>query len=66
MQEARKFQATVGDKTLTIETGKLAMQAGGAVTVRLADTMIFAAATMSETPREGIDFFPLTVDYEER
>src|SRR3970040_1445919 len=66
MQEARKFRASVGDKTLTIETGKLAMQAGGAVTVRLADTMIFAAATMSETPREGIDFFPLTVDYEER
>jgi polyribonucleotide nucleotidyltransferase len=66
MQEPRKFEAVVEGKTLTIETGKLAMQAGGAVTVRLADTMIFAAATMSETPREGIDFFPLTVDYEER
>jgi hypothetical protein len=66
MPESRKFEVVVGGKTLTIETGKLAMQAGGAVTLRLADTMIFAAATMSETPREGIDFFPLTVDYEER
>ncbi|HMK08344.1 MAG TPA: polyribonucleotide nucleotidyltransferase [Anaerolineales bacterium] len=66
MSESRTFQTVVEGKTLTIETGKLAMQAGGAVTLRLADTMIFAAATMSETPREGIDFFPLTVDYEER
>jgi polyribonucleotide nucleotidyltransferase len=66
MPESRKFEVVVGGKTLTIETGKLAMQAGGAVTLRLADTLIFAAATMSETPREGIDFFPLTVDYEER
>ena len=66
MPESRKFEVVVGGKALAIETGKLAMQAGGAVTLRLADTMIFAAATMSETPREGIDFFPLTVDYEER
>jgi polyribonucleotide nucleotidyltransferase len=66
MLESRKFEAIVEGKVLAVETGKLAMQAGGAVTVRLADTMIFATATMSETPREGIDFFPLSVDYEER
>lgn len=64
--EAKQFNTNVGDKTFTFETGKLAGQAGGAVTVRLGDTMVFAAATMSSEVRAGIDFFPLTVDYEER
>ncbi len=49
-----------------IETGRLAGQAGGSVTVRLGDSMVFAAATMATKPREAIDFFPLTVEYEER
>jgi polyribonucleotide nucleotidyltransferase len=66
MQTVRQFQATVEGKTLNVETGKLAAQAGGAVTLRLGDTVVLAVATMSETPREGIDFFPLSVDYEER
>lgn len=61
-----KYQATLGTKDLIFESGKLAGQAGGAVTLRLGDTMVFAAATMSPEVREGIDFFPLTVDYEER
>ncbi len=64
--ESKQFTAQVGGKTVTFETGKLAHQAGGAVTVRLGDTMMFAAATMSPEVRTGIDFFPLTVDYEER
>ncbi|MCZ7543394.1 MAG: polyribonucleotide nucleotidyltransferase, partial [Anaerolineae bacterium] len=64
--EARVFSAQVGDEEIRIETGKLAGQAGGAVVVRIGDTMILATATMSRLPREGIDFFPLTVDYEER
>ncbi len=64
--EAKQFQAVVGGKTVLFETGKLAGQAGGAVTVQLGETMIFAAATMSPEVRPGIDFFPLTVDYEER
>jgi len=64
--EARQFQTTIGDKPITFETGKLAGQAGGAVTVRLGDTMLFAAVTMSTEVRAGTDFFPLTVDYEER
>jgi len=64
--EEKQFKAMVGDKLIIYETGKLASQAGGAVTVRLGDTMVFAAATMSPEVREGIDFFPLTVDYEER
>jgi polyribonucleotide nucleotidyltransferase len=64
--EGKKFTATVGTKTLTFETGRLAGQAGGAVTIQLGDTVIFASATMSSEVRPGIDFFPLTVDYEER
>lgn len=53
-------------RKLTIETGKLAKQANGAVLVRYGDTVILATATASKSPREGIDFFPLMVDYEER
>ena len=64
--EAKTYQVEVGGKTLTFETGKLANQAGGAVTVRLGDALMFGVATMSKEPREGIDFFPLSVDYEER
>src|SRR4030065_745780 len=66
MTEAREFSTTVGGKTITFGTGTLAAQAGGAVTIRQADTFILATATMARVPREGIDFFPLTVDYEER
>jgi polyribonucleotide nucleotidyltransferase len=64
--EALQFNTTIDGKTFTFETGKLAGQAGGAVTLRLGDTVVFAAATMSPDVRPGIDFFPLTVDYEER
>jgi polyribonucleotide nucleotidyltransferase len=64
--ESKIYTTEVGGKTITFETGKLAGQAGGAITLRLGDTMIFAAATMSPDVRLGIDYFPLTVDYEER
>src|SRR4030066_1263078 len=64
--ESKQYQAIVGGKPITFESGALAGQAGGAVTVSLGDTMIFAAATMSPEVRLGVDFFPLTVDYEER
>ena len=64
--EVKKYEVNVGDKLISIETGKLAMQAGGSVTLRLGDTMIFASATMSHDVRPGIDFLPLTVDYEAR
>ncbi|MFN2271119.1 MAG: polyribonucleotide nucleotidyltransferase, partial [Anaerolineae bacterium] len=60
------FTAKLGDKVITFETGKLAQQAGGAVTVRSGDTLLLVTATMSHIAREGIDFFPLTVDFEER
>src|SRR2546423_6753240 len=58
--------ATINGKPLTLETGKYAKQAGGAVTCRYGDTIVFAAATVAKTIRAGIDFFPLTVDFEER
>ena len=60
------IEVEVGGKPLVIETGKLAKQADGAVTVRYGDTIILATATASAQPREGIDFFPLTVDFEEK
>jgi polyribonucleotide nucleotidyltransferase len=64
--ESKQYPTRVGENTITFETGKLAGQAGGSVTVRLGDSIIFAAATMGNTPRVGADFFPLTVEYEER
>ncbi|MGB9578565.1 MAG: polyribonucleotide nucleotidyltransferase, partial [Halothiobacillaceae bacterium] len=66
MNTVHRFTAKVGDHDIIVETGLLAQQAGGAVTVRCGDTMILATATASKEPREGVDFFPLTVDYEER
>src|SRR5512133_445325 len=62
----KQYTAIVGGKPVVFETGKLAAQAGGAVTIQLGDSVIFAAATMGNEPREGQDFFPLTVEYEER
>ncbi len=64
--ESHQYTAQIGGRSIIIETGKLAGQAGGAVTVRLGETFVFASATMSNKAREGTDFFPLTVDYEER
>ena len=58
-------ETELGGRQLTIETGKLALLAGGAVTVRFGDTVILGTANRSE-PRPGLDFFPLTVDFEER
>ena len=60
------FQMNIAGRLLTIETGKIAGQASGAVLMRYGDTALLVTATVSKEPREGIDFFPLTVDYEER
>ena len=57
---------TVGDQEMTFETGKLAKQADGAVVVRAGETMVLATAQGKMEAREGADFFPLTVDVEER
>ena len=63
---ATQTQLEIGGRTLTVQTGHVAQQASGAVTVRTGDTMLLVTAVMSATPREGIDFFPLTCDYEEK
>jgi len=62
----KSYDVQVGERSFTLETGQLAMQAGGAVLVRLGDSVVLCTATASRAPREGTDFFPLTVDYEER
>ena len=62
---SQTFETQLGGRTLTIETGKLARLAGGAVTVRYGDTLILGTANRSD-PRPGLDFFPLTVEFEER
>ena len=59
-------QVEVGGKTISLETGRLAKQADGAVLVRCGDAVVLVSATMREDVREGQDFFPLTVDVEER
>jgi len=64
--EGYQYSVTINNKTFILETGKIAGQAGGAITLRMGDTMVFAAATMSTEERSAIDFLPLTVDYEER
>lgn len=64
-KEGKRFSTIVGNKTITIETGRLAGQAGGALTLGIDDAIVFASATMGGV-REGIDFFPLSVEYEER
>lgn len=59
-------EVEVGGKALIVESGTLAGLADGAVTIRYGDTMILATAVASQNPREGVDFFPLTVDFEEK
>ncbi len=60
------FTTKIGDEEITITTGRLAQQAGGAVTIQAGDTMLLATTTMSKNMREGMDFFPLSVDFEEK
>ncbi len=66
MFKQEEITIPVGDKTLTIETGKVARQANGSVLVHCGETTVFASACASEKPPEGIDFFPLRVDYQEK
>jgi polyribonucleotide nucleotidyltransferase len=60
------YNATIGDHSISIEAGRLAEQAGGAVSVRSGDTIVLVTATASKQVREGTSFLPLLVDYEER
>ena len=60
------FETELGGRKLIVEQGKMAKQANGAVLVRYGDTAVLVAVTSSAKPRDGVDFFPLTVDYEEK
>lgn len=66
MNESVSVSVNIGDKTLTLEAGLLAPQARGAATVRQGDTIVLATAAASKSPRDGIDYFPLQVEYRER
>lgn len=66
MKESKTYSLMVGDKEVTVEVGKYAQSASGSVLLRCGETVLLIAATVSEEPREGIDFFPLLIDYEEK
>lgn len=66
MSEIKTFETTIGGRTLTFETGRLAQQAGASLTLRYGDTQVLCTVCTSKKPREGVDFLPLTIDYEER
>ncbi|MBQ4200654.1 MAG: polyribonucleotide nucleotidyltransferase [Kiritimatiellae bacterium] len=66
MQNTKQFKVSIGGKDLVFETGLLAQQAAGAVTVSYGETTVFTAVTNTDTPREGIDFFPLQCEYREK
>ena len=64
--EAKKFETDIAGRKLVVETGLLAQQANASVTVRYGDTVVLATAVMSPNAREGVNYFPLMVDYEEK
>ena len=66
MNNATSVTAVIGGKSCIIEAGLLAQQAAGAVTVRQGDTILFSGVTCTDSPREGIDYFPLQVEYREK
>src|SRR5947209_1317274 len=65
-EKMKTVQMELGGRTLSLETGRLAKLANGAVMVRYGDTMVLSVAVASTTPREGIDFLPLQVEYREK
>ena len=66
MKEAKTYSLEIGGKEVTLEVGKYAQSASGSVLLRSGDTVLLITATVAEEPREGIDFFPLLIDYEEK
>lgn len=66
MQNNQSFKCEIGGRDLIIETGRLAGQADAAVTVTYGETVVLVTLCVSKQPREGVDFLPLTIDYEER
>ena len=61
----KSFRMELAGRSLIVETGKMAKQASGAVLVRYGETVVLVTSTASKEAREGMDFFPLTVDYRE-
>ena len=66
LENHKIFKTEIGGREVTVEVGKYAQQANGSCIVRCGDTVVMVNATMSEKPRDGMDFFPLSVDYEEK
>src|SRR5438270_2188408 len=64
--DAKTVTAKVGNQTITVETGALAKQADGSVVLRAADSVVLVTAVSAKEKKEGLDFFPLTVDYQEK
>ena len=62
----KSFKMELAGRKLVIETGKIAELANGSVMVKYGDTVVMVNVTASKEPRDGIDFFPLSVDYEEK
>ena len=62
----RKFETELAGRPLVVETGKMAQLAGGSCLIRYGETEVLCNATASAKPREGVDFFPLSVDFEEK
>lgn len=66
LENHRVFKTTIGGREVSVDVGKYAQQANGSCIVKCGDTMVMVNVTMAPTPREGMDFFPLSVDYEEK
>lgn len=66
MTHGKQFELKIGRDKVVFETGALCEQANGSCLVRCGETVVMVNATMSKLPRPGIDFFPLSVDYEEK
>ena len=62
----KSYSLDLAGKTLTVEIGRVCAQANGAAILRYGDTTVLSTATASDKPRDGIDFFPLSVEYEEK
>ena len=62
----KSYSMEIAGKTLRVDVGRVAAQANGAAFMHYGDTVVLSTATASEKPREGIDFFPLSVEYEEK
>ena len=62
----KSYSMELAGKTLTVDIGRVAAQANGAALIKYGDTTVLSTATASDKPRDGVDFFPLSVEFEER